>query len=50
MRPKLYNVLDWYEDVVAGPMTEEEVERYCIEHENEGPFLIEMVIDDDFEN
>jgi len=41
---KKYNILDQYEDFVAGPFTEEEAMKYC---ENNGRmFLIELVYEE----
>lgn len=42
---KKYNVLDQYEDFVAGPFTEEEAMVYC--ETNGGMFLIELVDDEE---
>jgi len=42
---KKYNILDHYEDFVAGPFTEEEAMEYC--EMNGGTFIIELVDDED---
>lgn len=44
---KKYNVLDHYEDFVAGPFTEEQADAYCEDHKNEGPFILELADEDE---